>query len=121
MPSVFVVALCLGLPWAVELVLPSLFRFFAWGVDGDCASFVGSLLVVSVCASVCGSLFMATAVGDIAVGTVGGGGLLMVYLIARRRVFRPFGSLGFEFMEIRGGVGGFLGGVPIANPPGDFR
>ena len=61
------------------------------------------------------------AVGDIAVGTVGGGGLLMVYLIARRSVFRPFGSLGFEFMEIRGGMGGLLGGVPIANPPGDFR
>ena len=61
------------------------------------------------------------AVGDIAVGTVGGGGLLMVYLTARRSVFRPFGSLGFGFMEIRGGMGGLLGGVPIADPPGDFR
>ena len=55
------------------------------------------------------------------VSAVGGGGLLMVYLIARRRAFKPFGYLGFEFMEIRGGMGRFLGGVPIANPPGDFR
>ena len=61
------------------------------------------------------------AVGDIAVGTVGGGGLLMVCLIASRRAFKPFGYLEFEFMEIRGGVGGFLGGVPIANPSGNFR
>ena len=61
------------------------------------------------------------AVGDIAVGTVGGGGLLMVCLIASRRAFKPFRYLEFEFVEIRGGVGGFLRGVPIANPPGDFR
>ena len=52
LPSVFVVALCSGLPWAVELVSLLLFRFFAWGVDGDCARFVGSLLVVFVCALV---------------------------------------------------------------------
>ena len=52
LPSVFIVALCSGLPWAVKLVSPSLFRFSAWGVDGDCARFVGSSLVVFVCASV---------------------------------------------------------------------
>ena len=61
------------------------------------------------------------AVGDIAVGTVGGGGLLIIYLIARRSVFRPFGSLGFGFMEIRGGMGRLLGGFPIADQPGDFK
>ena len=41
LPSVFVVALYLGLPWAVELVSLLLFRFFVWGVDGDCASLLG--------------------------------------------------------------------------------
>ena len=121
LPSVFVVVLCSGLPWAVELGPSLLFRLSVWGVDGGCTRFVESSLVIFVCASVWGPSFITMAVGDIAVGTVGGGGLLMVYLIARRSVFSPFGSLGFGFMEIRGGMGGLLGGVPITDPLGDFR
>ena len=79
-----------------------------------------ALLVVFVCVSLWDPLLVMMAVGDIAAG-VSRGGLLMMYLIARRSVFRPFGSLGFGFMEIRGGMGGLLRGIPIEDPPGDFR
>ena len=77
-------------------------------------------LVVFVCVSLWDPSLVMMAVGDIAAG-VGGGGLLMMYLSARRSVFRPFRVLGFGFVGIRGGLGGLLGGDPIANPTEDFR
>ena len=61
------------------------------------------------------------AVGDIAAGDVSGEGLPIMYLNTRRSVFRPCRVLGFGFVGVRGGLGGLLGGVPIANPSGDFR
>ena len=79
-----------------------------------------TLLVVFVCVSLWDPLLVMMAVGDIAAG-VSGGGLLMMYLSARRSVFRPFRVLGFGFVGIRGGLGGLLGGVPIAILSANFR
>ena len=42
----------------------------------------------------------------------------MMYLSARRRVFKPFRSLGFGLVGIGRRLGSLLGGSPIANPSG---
>ena len=80
-------------------------------MEGDCSDFVVTLLVVFVCVLLWDPSLVMMAVGNITAG-VGGGGLLMMYLSARKSVFRPFRVLGFGFVGIRGGSGGFLGGIP---------
>ena len=64
---------------------------------------------------------MATAGGAIVGGAAGMGLFAMMYLSAKRSVFRPSGYLGHGFTGITGGLGGLLGGVPIAILSVNFR
>ena len=67
-----------------------------------------------VFASVWNPSSVATAVGDIVAGAVGGVVLVMMHSNARRSVLRPFGYLELGITDIAGGLGRLLGGVPIA-------
>ena len=121
LPSVLFVALWVGLFWAVEMALSSSFESSLCGLGGGCTESVGALSVGFVCTSIWDSLFVATAVGAIVGGAVGGGLFVMVHLSAQRSMFRPSGYLGCGFTGITGGLGGLLGGVPIAILSVDFR
>ena len=90
-------------------------------MGGERTGLVVLQLMVIVSELLWGPLLAFAAVGDIAAVTVGEGGLVMMYLSARRRVFKPFRSLGFGLVGIGGRLGSLLGGSPIANPSGDFR
>ena len=121
LPSVLFVASWVGLFWAVKMGLSFSFLSSLCGLGGGCTESVGALSVGFVCASIWDSLFVATAVGAIVGGAAGGGLFVMVHFSARRSVFRPSGYLGHGFTGITGGLGGLLGGVPIAILSVNFR
>ena len=121
LPSVLFVASWVGLFWAVEMGLLFSFVSSLCGLGGGCTESIGSASVGFVCALIWNSSFVATAVGAIVGGAAGGGLFVMVHLSARRSVFRPSGYLGYGFTGITGGLGGLLGGVPIAILSVNFR
>ena len=120
-PSMFFVVSWARLSCAVEAGPSTSVRLPARGVSGSCTRFAGSLLDDFVFASVWDPLSVATAVGDIVAGAVGGVVLVMMHSNARRSVLRPFGYLGFGITDIAGGLGRLLGGVPIAILSANFR
>ena len=91
----------------------------SWG--GSCAGFVGALSFWTICVSSLESSFVATAVGGIVGGVRGGELFVMMHLIARRSVSRPARYSGWGSVEITGGLGQLLGGVPIATVSLSFR
>ena len=98
--SVFFVVSWTRLSWAIEAGQSTSVGLTAHGVSGGCNRFVGSSLDDFVCALVWDPLSVATAVGDIVAGAVGGVVLVMMHLKARRSVLRPFGYLGFGITDI---------------------
>ena len=118
---VFFVVLLTRLSWATKTGPSTSVGLSARGMSGGCNRFVGSLLDDFVFASVWDPLSVATAVGDIVAGAVGGVVLVMMHSNARRCVLRPFGYLGFGITDIAGGLGRLLGGVPIAILSANFR
>ena len=106
--SVSCVAWCLRLFWFVESGPLSFPRLSRWDVGGERTGLVLLRLMLFVSELLWDPLLAFTAVGDIAAVTVGEGGLVMMYLSARRRVFTPFRSLGFGLV----GIGGRLGQPP---------
>ena len=121
LPLVPLVAPWVGLFWAVEVGLLFSFVSSLCGVGGDCTESVETASVGFVCASVSTSLFVATAVGAIVGGAAGVGLFVMMYLNAKRSVFRPPGYLGHGFTGITGSLDEILNGVPIAILSVSFR
>ena len=109
------------LSWAAEAGPLTSVGLPARVVSGGCTRFAGSLSDDFVCAPVWDPSSVATAAGDIVAGSVGGVVLVMMHSNARRSVLRPFGYLGFGSIDITGGLGGLLGGVPIAIMSANFR
>ena len=119
-PLVVFVVLWTRLSWAVETGPSTLVGLSARGMSGGCNGFVRSLSDDFVCASVWDPSFVATAVGDIVAGAVGGVVLVMMHSNARRSVFRPFGYLGFGSTGITGGIGWAPRESSHGDPVGEF-